>query len=364
MKKMKMKYLKNELERKLKNTMPTVSKDSYAHDIITLVRWCQNNWSDSDYRNYAIKYLKSIKRSDLASIVSKCYRSELIPISTLGSLVLDNQYVSPEHQIKLENSINTLSKYIKQEEKPVETKSNVISIQQRIIDTARKHAAEIDHEIDLLFLNSFNSTFSIQTFLSVNEISSQVAKVIASFYEELSNEISLVLSGSNDQLNEAYAHMTRSQLKKYFNFLSSIIQGCQQKSVIQQRKPRKRKEKSPLVLTKSVKFLREFGELKLRSIEPPLIINSTELWVYNTERRKLIVYRAASGQTLTVKGTTVMNYDIATSEMKTLRKPDEFFKTLTAYGKRAMSNAWKSIRGKSAAVPPRLNAKTILLAAN
>jgi hypothetical protein len=76
------------------------------------------------------------------------------------------------------------------------------------------------------------------------------------------------------------------------------------------------------------------------------------------------VYRAANGGSLSVSGMSVLNYDLATSETKTIRKPEEFFKSITSTGKRALANAWKNIKGKGTTPRSRINEDMILFAAN
>jgi hypothetical protein len=110
-----------------------------------------------------------------------------------------------------------------------------------------------------------------------------------------------------------------------------------------------------------MKFMREFAELNLKSVSPTNIIGSTEVWFYNTKYRRIGVYRA-EGTTLSVKGTTIIGFDIKESKAFTLRKPEEFFKGLSM-GKRALTNAMKTLKTKPSAPNGRINEETILIGA-
>jgi hypothetical protein len=110
-----------------------------------------------------------------------------------------------------------------------------------------------------------------------------------------------------------------------------------------------------------MKFMREFVELKLKSCKPEDILASNELWVYNTKYRKVTVYKADGG-TLSVKGTTILGFDVKNSKTLMLRKPEEFFKGLSM-GKRALNGALKTITTKPTVPNGRINEECILLGA-
>jgi hypothetical protein len=106
--------------------------------------------------------------------------------------------------------------------------------------------------------------------------------------------------------------------------------------------------------------MKEFAELKLKSVKPENIIGATELWVYNTKYRKVQVYKAPTG--LAVKGTTVIGFDIVESKSLTLRKPEDFFKGLTLT-KRPLNAAIKSVKTKASVPNGRINEECIILGA-
>src|SRR5690606_10585621 len=111
----------------------------------------------------------------------------------------------------------------------------------------------------------------------------------------------------------------------YMGFVSKIImdaityQGNEKK----QRKPRKRKIKSADQLVSKVQYLKEFSELKLVSVDPQKIVGAEVVLLYNTKYKKLSRLVASNGQTLSIKGTTVINVDDTTSMIKRVRKPQD-----------------------------------------
>jgi hypothetical protein len=111
-----------------------------------------------------------------------------------------------------------------------------------------------------------------------------------------------------------------------------------------------------------MKFMREFAELGLKSVKPESIIGSTEVWYYNTKYRRVGVYKGEGGNPLSVKGTTIIGFDVKESQQMTLRKPEEFFKGLSL-GKRALNGALKKLTTKPSAPNGRINEECILLGA-
>jgi hypothetical protein len=97
------------------------------------------------------------------------------------------------------------------------------------------------------------------------------------------------------------------------------------------------------------------------SVSPTDIIGSTELWVYNTKSRKLGKYVSAEYQTLSVKGTSIINFNENLSICKTLRKPEEKLKEFKAAGKVQLRKFLDDINATDTKMNGRLNEEIILL---
>ena len=110
-----------------------------------------------------------------------------------------------------------------------------------------------------------------------------------------------------------------------------------------------------------MKFAASNDELKLKSVSPTGIVGADELYCFNVKTRKLQVYKALDGMTLTVKGTTIMNFDMDKSSQKTVRKP-ETVSGISDKGKRVCANFMKALTAKPNVPNGRINADTILIA--
>jgi hypothetical protein len=242
--------------------------------------------------------------------------------------------------------------------------SNVISIQQRMEDKAHDLAGEIEGAIDDFVLAGCKSEFSTKNYLLANQVAGPIAKRIGELFEGTAKELREAIEGNDEQLVEGYSHFNKRELKRFAEFVDGIIADCQQmvQTAKANRAPRKLKPVSPIKVTAKLKYLKEFTELNLKSVPPTSIVGSTEVWYYNTKYKHLGVYKGDNGGTLSVKGTTIIGFDIKESKRMTLRKPEEFFKGLSL-GKRALNSAIKTLKTKPAVPNGRFNEDCILLGA-
>jgi hypothetical protein len=105
--------------------------------------------------------------------------------------------------------------------------------------------------------------------------------------------------------------------------------------VVKVRKRRAKKIKSPEQLTSKIKYMISDDKYNVTSIKPTQIIGALQLFTFNTKTRFLSFYDTAEGQTLTVKGTTVIGFDEKKSFQKKVRKPEVTLKELMTAAKPA-----------------------------
>ena len=177
-------------------------------------------------------------------------------------------------------------------------------------------------------------------------------------------EFLTVLAEEDEQLSEAYAHYTKPQLKAIVKYCDSVIANLNSYITVKKasKSPRKRKPISPEKQVAKVKYMKTDDELKLNSIHPAKILGSTEVWAYDTAKRKLHYYIADSHiGTLGIKGTTIIGFDETNSGMKTLRKPAEVLKKLMAGGKPASRKVFAEVNAVQAIPSGRTNENLIIL---
>jgi hypothetical protein len=206
--------------------------------------------------------------------------------------------------------------------------------------------------------------FKMLNLLKGKEVKAAHARIIKGLYSRDLAELEELASGKGDeQLREAYSHRSRKQIKNLIAFYQEIMSACDmlaQEAKVN-RAPRAKKSVPAEKIVAKLKYMKTNEPLKLVSVNPTDIIGSTELWVYNTKSRKLGKYVSAEYQTLSVKGTSILNFNENLSICKTLRKPEEKLKEFKAAGKVQLRKFLDDINATDTKMNGRLNEETILL---
>ena len=236
------------------------------------------------------------------------------------------------------------------------------TVWERVRATATQHGAAIDEEIDRFTAGGYKSKFSAAKYIKGYELSGPVVKILAEFYRPHLNELLEAQAGTDPELRGCYL-CTDKQLARYIEFMQGIVDACDVKieKAAVERKPRAHKVKPPEVLVAKMKHLESIPSLNILGHPIHTVIEAQEAWFFDAEKRKLLWYKALDRDGLTVKGTTILNFDEKTSGSRPIRKPPEFFKDLVV-GCRGLTRAWSMIRGKVSPIKGRTNDNMVLLA--
>jgi hypothetical protein len=228
-------------------------------------------------------------------------------------------------------------------ETKAKAKANVYvpSIQERLREAANNMTDELEGAIDSYIKDpdAFNhKEFNVARLLRGKGAKAAHARLIKAFYERPLSEYNELLGKDPDpQLVEGYSSYGKKNQKKMQEFLSSIVNACDQ--IIGEgkilRKPRAKKAKPAEELVKKVKFKVSDDSLQITSVPPATMIGASAMVFYNTKTRKMGIYYAQNidttgvgraGSGLSAKGTSVIQFNETTSLQKTLRKPAEQLK--------------------------------------
>lgn len=177
-------------------------------------------------------------------------------------------------------------------------------------------------------------------------ISPNMISTVSRVWELRLAEFTEVLEGQDPQLVEGYSHLTKIQLRNCVKFCETVINDCnsyvQLKKV--ERKPRAKKAVSPEKKAAKFKICAEFAELKLKSLPAAQLVDKSEAWVYDTKKRKLIhIVADEYAKVFTIKNNSVIGFSKIETVQKTLRKPAETVKLLSAAGKPAARKIFKDL---------------------
>lgn len=357
-------------ERMMKGVEQTLTEENYGSDLLRALNYYNANHDDKEKKKWFINHYAKIDKKVAVELLKVDeyhfrYAGILARLQDGGSTLREKELNFFNDRIEfLKGQVNVRQKSEdKADKKAAAVKdTNVVSIQDRMDEKARELAGEIEGAIDDFMLNK-ESTFSAKNYLLANNVSAPIAKRIGEIFAGRTAEMHEALEGKDKQLVEGYSHFTKRELKKFIAFIETIVVDCTQavQTAKATRAPRKRK---PVPLAKQVakvKYMKEFAELGLKSVKPENIIDSTEVWIYNTKYRKVQLYKVETGG-FTVKGTTLVGFSVTESKSMTLRKPEDFFKGLSLT-KRPLNAKFKTLKTKPAVPNGRINEECIILGA-
>lgn len=339
---------------------PNIDLDQYPVSLIKAMTYYNVYEDPKVKRKWVQKYLgQDVERLKMLDGVPD---SDLFQLSSIIRLKERNQPLK-ENELKfIETKLHEIltkskSNGAKLENTSAEiTTKPVLSIAEKIANVANTYIAELEGELDEFSIKK-TSSFNMKDYIEMNQISPQVAKHIANWFKKTETELTLTIAGKDEQLVEGYGYFKPAQLKKYLAFVTSIISACTQQKV---KAVRTKKVKPPSEVIKNVKYMTDFAEFGLKSEHPTKLINSNEVWLYNTKTRRMTVLKAPAKDILIIKSTSIINFDTSKSETKTIRKPEEFFKI--KINKKDLNSAWTSLTTKPATSNGRIGDDTIIFA--
>lgn len=248
----------------------------------------------------------------------------------------------------------------------VEPTKNITSIQEKINETVSTIIGKLEGFLDDYILSKYSSHTSIPALLQENNLKMVHANRIIEWSKTRRKEFSDALTSKDEYVIESYSNFKKVHLKKLIAYWDSVISHCisiisQNEATRSPRQPRKRKQKTAEQIVNKLNFCQKDKVYSFESIDPKKIPGSSQLWIFNVKTRKLGVYNAQDSAGLSVKGSTITNFDENTSISKTIRKPAESIPELIKSGKAYLKSCLVKINSKESVLTGRINNDTILL---
>lgn len=332
--------------------------------------WYGHNCTRKDAKEFVIDYLKKVGRSkeEIAEVKTLHENSFPTQFGWLSRMISLGFIPSEKTKKYVATSYRNVLNELKQK-KAALTKVeptipiHVVSIQQRITEKANAEAGELEGLIDDFIASRCKKDIDMEGYFKSRNLSSVVMKKICDIFLDRNKEINDVLVAKDPQLIEGYSNFTKPELRRLKEFIDIIVSTANKGSIENKpvRKKRKVKEKPAALLVSKVNYLPELPELGLKSVLPEKIIGATQVWTYNAKTKLLSVYNAYNAKGLTIKGTTIQNYEESTSIGKRLRKPEEPIKDILDGGKIKLKKVMSEQKTKLCLLTGRLNSDTIIL---
>jgi hypothetical protein len=241
------------------------------------------------------------------------------------------------------------------------------SIQDRMRDASGQMSEELDAAIDSFITDpeAFDpKAFRIVSLLRGKGAKAAHSRFIKGFFQKGYDELLELSSGNADeQLREAYKHLSRKNVKKLIEFYAAIVAACDQ--IAQEakvlKKPRAKKVKPAEELVAKLKFKTIDDKLGVVSVPSANLIGAQAAIIYNSKTRKIGVYIAKTSAGLSVKGTSITDFT-EKSFQKTLRKPADQLREFKEQNTQKRVTDWfGKIKATETIMNGRMNADIMIL---
>jgi hypothetical protein len=340
-----------------KTAEPKYERLESQSDIAAALNWYNTNKDAKTAAKYIAEYAKKNKlKGRLNTGKSFTTTAYICRMITNGTIFTD-EVKQDTHKRVLELLVEESTETV-----VVEKTVPVVTIQDRIAEKVSEIVGELEGSIDDYILSKFTKTPSPYGLMHDKVKAMHSVKIIEHFKRRRA-EFDNVLVTDDEQVKEGYSNFSRPEIKKLVAYCDLIItdalkHGDESKS---NRKPRKRKTKTPEQLTAKVQYCVEDETYKLKSELPKGIIGATSLWIFNVKTRKLGVYHALDSEGFGVKGTSLTNFSEMKSVQKTLRKPEAILPDVVKGAKVFLRNVMENIKSKDAKLNGRLNKDTVIV---
>lgn len=336
-------------------------------DITLAYNWYNYSCDNKQLIPWIIEYMKNSGFYTQQQISTYRSISDNRTSSTVGAIarLINNGVNMPKETVEWAHKkiLKTLTYALIHKNSELVQPKYTISIADRVKEKSFNIIGDLEVELDKFCANGYVSDFNPYDYMKTNDVKSIHATKLAKYYESLSKELQDALSNEDPQLKEGYSYLTKPQLRKYLEFVNKIVADAQSMNQIKKavRKPRKPKEKSATQLISKLKYLKESSQFKIASIDPTRIIRAQTLIVFNTKYKKLGMYVSDGPAGLSIKGTTIINYDPVLSMTKTLRKPEDILPSILNNSKTLLNKTFNGIKTTAASLNGRINEDTILV---
>lgn len=324
----------------------------YNARLMRALNWYSYNCNNDDAVKYTLAWIKKSMGVEAFKTASNSTSKVDNSAGWVCRLLSTGAILSPKHEAYATEAIELLlqpkkKKIILQNEAKEPKKDN---LEEKVRSFIGEH---LEGNLDTKF-----DKFDLLSLMKQMNVPATYLPWIESWVEKKLQHFTLAYSDKDEGYSWSKIELRRvvQKLQQFKDDLSTYL-----KVKKENRKPRTVKKKTPLQLVAKLTYKKEFTELGLKSINPCDIIGASTLWVYNTKTRKLGSYVALDKSGLSVKGSTLLNFKVADSKQKILRKPEELISKLLSLGKVSQRTFLNEIKATDTELSGRINDDILLL---
>jgi hypothetical protein len=319
------------------NEVPEHGTPEFDKMLAESMSWYSKNSTADARKTWFIDWLNEDFPGE-SNLVEKVHEREFTPCGMLARMYVRG-FICDYIADKLVASFHELTRIQKaQIQAKVEAKTTVAK-EKTVDPRLQSMISDLESRIDSYIESGYKEFFDMSEWLKNHSPSPSQAHDLRERFAVLLNE--LRESFTDEDLKEAYSHITLPQKKRFVEFVSGIVETRMQRKA---RKPRKRREVKVEKVLAKVKHLSHSPEFGVKSVNPDRVLGAEGVLTFNNKYRTVNYLVAEAGKKLEIKGTTIQNIDEKRSFAKRLRKPEQVLPVLL---KNNLNTSVKTLNGLS-----------------
>lgn len=338
--------------------------------------WYNSFYGKKDAKELMCQYLDFSGRVTDAKTIRKVADNEFVnTFCWLARMTLRGLELNENETIRLEKEVQRLvaafhepaikesTTSIVKVEAEISTRPNIQTI---LRDKAKDAAGELEAVFDEFVTEGKTKTKTMDLVSRCNVMPQHIG-LITEIWKKKQAEFSDLQESNDTQLIEGYRHLSKIQIRNIVKFIDQVLTDLNAYVSVKKasKTPRQRKAVPVEKLVSKLKYCKTFkdvaAKLDLISVHPVKLQGSSEAWIYDHAKRKVIHFVADEySKTFTVKGNTLLGFDTTASESKTLRKPAEQLKEIMG-SKPAARKFFKEVKAVATTPNGRFNDAMIIL---
>jgi hypothetical protein len=316
-------------------------------------------------------YLSKNKDKETAQLVKKAPDMRFNKsIAWLAKMAMNGFELAEEEVATIKDEISRLTKIAKQiieaKSEDETSKPKKPNVQEIMRERAMEVGGELEGLLDDYIASGIPAKHKIKPIglLMTTTMLPQHVPLLLAPWEAQKKEFEELQTTEDKDLLEAYSNLGKIQIRNLIKFCELVIHDLH--SYVTYKKSTRAKPKKKAVpiakLVGKLKYLKKYDELKLESLSPTKIPESTEMFAYDTKKRKMHYYKAdALSGGLTVKNSTIIGFSASESCIKTLRKPKEQLKEFKSASKPNSRKFFSDIKAVETKTTGRFNENIVIL---
>lgn len=340
-----------------------IPDDKYNSQLMRGLNWHGYVASEKNYRKYLEEWMKQHRKTFKTDIQ---HWREIpdnkidVTICKLARMHMQGFPLSEKHTAMLNVYVDSLHVEIPQKSTVQKSSAPTISIQDRMRQQVSGILSDLDVEIDNAFDGNEIDVEKIKGDVLASGFKGPQLKIITDHLLANLNEWKSAYNKEDEQLVEGYSYVGPRKFKRIIDSFDEIISAVsQQVTKLQSQRIVKKKAVDKRKVASKLKFMKEFAEMNLKSVDAVDIIGANVVWVYDTKKRRLGYYEGEAKNSLFIRGTMIDGYKVTCE--KVLRKPEEQIPEILKLRKNQTVNWFGDIRAKCKEMNGRTNPNLILL---